>query len=150
MSCFVNSTSLVSKSVIRRYNRVKFKVKVNLGQSSRYSDLRSNFQLDLPRSKVYVSIGLEERNAMVLKLFRYLSWFESYCKKAVHPHITIYFTLTRSGGVKIWPKEINSGIIGLRTSQGFVWFCPTVLSQLGTKWHVGGNPPPHVRFRMGK
>ena len=31
--------------------RVNFKVKVNLGQSSCYFDLRSNFQLDLPSSK---------------------------------------------------------------------------------------------------
>ena len=34
MPNFVNSTSLVSKSVIRRYITVNFKVKVNLGQSS--------------------------------------------------------------------------------------------------------------------
>ena len=53
MPYFVNSTSLVSKSVIRCYITVNFKVKVNLGQSSCYfdGDLRSIFKLDLPRSK---------------------------------------------------------------------------------------------------
>ena len=41
------------KSVIRRYNRVNFRVTVNLGQSSCYYDLRSYLylQFDLPRSK---------------------------------------------------------------------------------------------------
>ena len=73
MPYFVNSTSLVSKSVIRCYNRVKFMVKVNLGQSSCYFDLRSNFQLGLPSQKVHVSIRLEEINTMVLELFRYLA-----------------------------------------------------------------------------
>ena len=51
MPYFVNSTSIVSNNLIRRYIRVKFKVMVNLGQSSCYFDLGSNFQLDLPRSK---------------------------------------------------------------------------------------------------
>ena len=51
--CRILSTtpSLCQKSVIGRYNRVNFRVKVNLGQSSCYFDLRSNFQLDLSRSK---------------------------------------------------------------------------------------------------
>ena len=53
---------------------------------------------------------------------KYLSWFESYLRKTVHPQIAIFFTLTRAGGVNIWPKEVNSGTIGPRTSQGFVWF----------------------------
>ena len=39
---FANSTSLVSKSVIR-HNRVNFKVKVNLGQSSCYFYLKVKF-----------------------------------------------------------------------------------------------------------
>ena len=52
MPYFVNSTFLVSKSVIRRYITVNFKVKVNLGPSSCYFDLRSNFQLDISRSKI--------------------------------------------------------------------------------------------------
>ena len=50
MPYVVNSTSFVSKNVIRCYNRVNFKVKVSLGQSC-FIDLRSNFQLDLRRSK---------------------------------------------------------------------------------------------------
>ena len=74
-------------------------MKVNLGQSSCYFDLRSNFQLDLSRSKVYILMRLEERNTMVLKLFRYLSYFDSYLRKTVHPQIA--FTLTRLGGVEI-------------------------------------------------
>ena len=73
MPYVVNSTSLASKNVIRRYNRINFKVKVNLGQSSCYFDLRSNLQFDLPESKVYVSMRLEVRKTMVLELFRYLS-----------------------------------------------------------------------------
>ena len=32
----------------------------------------------------------------------------------------LFFTLTRPGGVKIWPKEVNSDTVGLRTFQGFV------------------------------
>ena len=96
MQNFVNSTSLVSKSVIRRYNRVNFMVKVNLGQSSCYFDLRLNFQLDIFRGqKVYVSMRLEERNAMVLKLFRYLFKFESYFLKNGTSSNHYLFYLTR-------------------------------------------------------
>ena len=51
MPYFVNSTSLVSKIVIRRYNRDNPRVKVTLGQASCNFDLRLNFQLDLPRLK---------------------------------------------------------------------------------------------------
>ena len=93
MPYFVNSTSLVTKSVFRRFNRVNFRVEVNLGQSSCYLDLRSNFHLTFRGQKVYVSMRLEEKNTMVLKLFRYLSWFESYLRKTMHPQIVFFFLL---------------------------------------------------------
>ena len=44
---------------------------------------------------------LEERNTMVLKLFRYLSLFESYFRKTVNSQLAVFFTLTLSGGVKM-------------------------------------------------
>ena len=74
MPYFVKSTSLVSNNVIRRYIRVNFKVKVNLGQSSCYFDLRSNFQLDLPKSKgIYFDASWREKHdgawIIPLKLF---------------------------------------------------------------------------------
>ena len=59
-----------------------------------------------------------------------------------------FFTLTRPGGVKIWPNEINSGTIGLRTSQGFVWF-PFHSSTL-IRGEMAWGCTPHVRSRMGK
>ena len=71
MPYFVNSASVVSNNVIRRYIRVMFKVKVNLGQSSCYFDLRSNFQLDLPRSKSIcfdASWGEEHDGAWIIPL----------------------------------------------------------------------------------
>ena len=149
MPYFVNSTSLVLKNVIRRYIGVNFKVKVNLGQSSCYSDLRSNFQLDLPRSKsiCFDASWREKHDGAEIIPVSFLVWklFAKNRKSSNH-----LFSLTRPGGFKIWRKEVNSGIIGLTTSQGFVWSFPTVLSQLGAKWHGGLQPPPHVRSRMGK
>ena len=41
-------------------------------------------------------------------------------KKTVHLKIAISFTLTRPEGVKILPKKVNLGTIGLGTSQGFI------------------------------
>ena len=121
MPYFVNSTSLVSKSVIRRYNRVNFKVKFNLGQSC-YFDLRSNFQLDFPRSKsICFDVSGREKHdgAWIIPLsFLVLKLFAKYRRSS---NCYIYFSLTRPGRVKIWPKEVNLGTIGLRTSQGFVW-----------------------------
>ena len=58
-------------------------VKVNLGQSLCYFELRSNFNLTFRGQKVYVSMRLEERNAMVLKLFRYLSKFDFFLRKMI-------------------------------------------------------------------
>ena len=49
---------------------------------------------------------------LVLKLF---------AKKTVNLKIAIFFSLTRPGGVRIWPKEVKSGTIRLSTSEGFVW-----------------------------
>ena len=65
--------------------------------------------------------------------------------------IWLIFILTRPGGVNIWPKKVNSGTIGPRTFQGFVWsLSHSSISTRGEMaWGVA-TPPPHVRSRMGK
>ena len=125
MPHFVNSTSLVSKSLTRRYNKVNFKVKVNLGQSSfimllwpevKFSTWSSEvkkymFRCVLKRETKHDGAWIIPLSFLVSKLF---------AKKTIILEIAIFFCLTRPGGVKIWPKEVNLGTIGLRTSQGFV------------------------------
>ena len=87
---------------------------------------------------------------MVLELFRYLSQFESYLRKTVNPEIAIFFSLTRPGGVKILPKEVNSGTIGLGTSQGFVWslFHSSISIRGEMAWGVA--TPTCAFYTMGK
>ena len=34
---------------------------------------------------------VDERNTMVLKLFRYLFWLESNLRKTVHPQIALFY-----------------------------------------------------------
>ena len=151
MLYFVNSTSLVSKSVIRRYIRVNFKVKVNLGQSSCYFDLRSNFQLDLPRPKsICFDASWQEKHDGAWNIPLSCLVRKLVAKKTVNPQIAIFFSLTRPGGVNIWPKEVNPGTIGLRTSQGFVWSLSHSSISIRGDMAWGCNPPPHVRSRMGK
>ena len=55
--------------------------------------------------------------------------------------IAIFFTLTRPGGVKIWPKEVNSGTVRLRTSQGFVWSFPLGSISIRDEMAWGWQPP---------
>ena len=63
-------------------------------------------------------------------------------RKTVNLKIAIFFSLTRPGGVKIWPKEVNSGTIGLGTSQGFVWsLSHSSISIRGEMAWGGCNPP---------
>ena len=64
---FVNSTFLVSIMRLDVTAGSTSGVKVNLGQPSCYFDLRSNFQLDLPRLENICLMRLGERNTMVLK-----------------------------------------------------------------------------------
>ena len=131
MPYFVNSTSLVSKSVIRRYIGVKFRVKVNLGQSSCYFDLRSNFQLDLPRSfrcvlKIPLSLLVRKffcEKQFILKSLSFLLWPDLEGSR---------YDLKRSTRVPLdveYPKDLFGR-------------CPTVLYQLEAKWHGGLQPPP--------
>ena len=147
MPYFVNSTSIVSNNVIRRYIRVKFKVKVNLGQSSCYFDLRSNFQLNLPRSKKYIfQCNLTRETRWRLNYSAIFLSSKVICEnKTVNLKIAIFFSLTRpgGGGVKIWPKEVNSGTTGLRTSQGVVWSSShSFISIRGEMtWEVATPPP---------
>ena len=70
------------------------------------------------------------------------------CKKNVNTQIAILFSLTRPGGVKIWPKEVNSGIIGLTTSQGFVWsLSHSSISIRGEMtWGLQPTNPPPCAF----
>ena len=90
---------------------------------------------------------LEERNTMVLELFRYLSQFQSYLRKTVNLTIAFFlgphlegsrYDLKRSTRVPLDSKHLKESF-GL---------CSTVLYQLGAKWHGGLHP--HVRSRMGK
>ena len=151
MPYFVNSTSIVSNNVVTRYIRVKFKVKVNLGQSSCYFDLRSNFQLDLPRSNSIcfdASWGEEHDGAWIIPLSFLVR--KLFAKNGKSANLYLFFLpdlegsrydLKRSTRVPL-DSEHPKNSFGLR---------PTFLSQLGAKWHGGvATPPPHVRSRMGK
>ena len=147
MPYFVNSTSLVSRSVIRRYNRVNFRAKVNLGESSCYFDLRSNFQLDLPRSKYMCRCVLEERKTMVLELFRYLSLFEIYLRKTVNPQMAIFFSLPNHGARYDLKRSTRVPLDSEHTKNSFV-----LMSIRGEMvWGLHNAPPPsHARSKMGK
>ena len=116
------------KSVIRSYNKVNFRVKVNLGQSSCYFDLRSNFNLTFRGKKVYVSMHLEERSAMVLKLFRYLSKLESFFAKN-DPQIALFYfdPIWRGQGMT------KRGQLGYHWIQNIPRICLASLSQFYPK-----------------
>ena len=147
---FVNSISIVSKSVIRRY--VNFRVKVNLGQSSCYFDLRSNFQLDLSRSKnICFDESWREQHDGAWIILLSFSVRQLFAKNGKSSNCFLC-SLTRPGGVKIWPKEVNLGIIRFTTSQGFVWSLSHSSTSIRGEMIWGGvaTPPPHVRSRMGK
>ena len=96
-------------------------VKINLGQSSCYFDQRSNFQLDLPRSKSiwFDASWREKHDGAHMKPLSFL--VPKVFAKNGTSQICDFFTLNRPGGVKIWPKEVRLGTVGLRTSQGFVY-----------------------------
>ena len=106
MPYFVNSTSLVSISVIKRYNRVNFRIKVNLGQSAISMLLWPEVKFSTWPSEV-------EKYMLRCVLKRETRWCLNYsaiilsskviCEKTVNPQI--FFTLTRPGGVNIWPKK---------------------------------------------
>ena len=144
----VNSTSLVSKSVIRRYNG-QFQGQGQLRSISCYFDLMSNFQLD-PRSKSICFDTSWRKNHdgaciipldfLVLKLFakndtpsnRYLSFFDPTWGGS-------RYDLKRSTRVPL-DSEHPKDLFGLR---------PTVIYLLSTKWHGGCNLPPIPRCILG-
>ena len=141
MPYFVNSTSLVSKSVIRRYNKVNFKVKVNLGQSSCYFDLRSNSKLDLPSSKsiCFDASGREKHDSALIIPLSFL--VRSYLRKTVNPRIAIFFLWPDLEGLRYDLKRSLWVPLDSENPKDSFGLYLTVLSQLGVKWHGGLHPP---------
>ena len=148
MPYFVNSTSIVSNNVIRRYIRVKFKVKVNLGQSSCYFDLRSNFQLDLPRSKsVCFDASWREKHdgAWIIPLSFLIR--NLFAKNGKSSNRCLFFLSPDLEGSRYDLKRSTRVPLDLEHPKDSFGLCPTVLSQLGAKWHGGGcNHPPPCAF----
>ena len=150
---FVNSTSLVSKSVIRRYSRANFR-----GQDQ----LRSIIVLLWPEVKfsiwpfevkiIHVSMRLGERNTMVNphnESAVFLSSKVIFEKRYISKSLSFYFDLTWRGHYDL-KRSTRVPLDSERHKDSF-GFRPTAPSQLGAKWlGVGGNPLPHVRSRMGK
>ena len=118
-------------------------IKVNLGQSSCYFELTSNFNLAFRGQKVHVSMHLRERNTMVLK------WIIIFLSSKV---IREKRYISKLLSFLLWP-DLEGSRYGLKRStrvpldsyhpKDSFSFCPTALSQLGVKWH-GELPPPHM------
>ena len=121
----------------------QLKVKVNLCQSSCYFDLRSNFQLDLPRSKsIRFDASWREKhdNAWIIPL-SFLVWkiFAKTCKSS---NCHLFFIWPDLEGSRYDLKRSTRVSLGSQQPNHSFGLCPAVLSQLWAKWHGGCNPPP--------
>ena len=122
------------------------------GQLQGQGQLRSIIMLLWPEVKFSTWPSKVKKYLLRCVLTRETRWCLNYsaiflsskviCEKTVNPQIAIFFSLTRPGGVKIWPKKVNSGTIGLRTFQGFVWSLSH--SSIPTRGEMawGGLQPP--------
>ena len=115
MPYLVKSTSIVSKSVIRRYNRVNLKVKVNLGQPSCYFNLRSSFQLDLPKSQSTYMFRcvLKRETRWSLNYSAIFLSSKVICENGNSWNRYLFF-FDPTWRVNICPEEVNSDTIGPR------------------------------------
>ena len=147
MPYFVNSTSIASKSVIRCFNTVNVRVKVNLGQSSCYFDLRSNFQFNLSRSKsICLDASSREKHDGSLTILPPFSVRKLFAKNGTSSNCYL-FSLTWPGGVKIGQSSRSTlAPLDSQYPKESFGLCPTVPSQLGVKWHGGLHPPPTCAF----
>ena len=140
---FVNSTSIVSKSWLYVTAGSTWGVKFNLGQSSCYFDLRSSFQLDLPRSNNICSDAFRRA--------KHESWClnESalFLSSEVIREKKLYISKLLLS-VLFWP-DLEGSRYDLRRStrvplnserpKDSFSPSPATLCQLGAKWHGGGN-----------
>ena len=153
MPYFVNSTSLVSKSVIRRYNRVNFKVKVNLGQSSCYFEVWPEVKFSTWPSEVkkYMFRCVLKRETRWCLNYSaiFINW-NVICEKRLILKSLYFFLGPDLEGSRYALKRSTRVPLDSEHPTDLSGISPTVLSQLGAKWHGGCNPPPHVRSRMGK
>ena len=145
----VNSTSLLSKSVIRRYNG-QFQGQGQLRTISCYFDLMSKFST-WPQVKKYIfrCVLKKETRWCLHYSARFLSSKVICEKRYILKSLSFFlwpdlggYDLKRSTRVPL-DSEHPKDLFGLR---------PTVLSLLSTKWHGGLQPlpNPHVHSRMGK
>ena len=146
MPYFVNSNSLAAKTVIRRYNKVNFRVKVNLGQSSCYFDLKSNFQLDLKRSKsiCFDASWREKHDGAWIIPLSFLVWkLFAKNRKSSNRHLFLWPDLE---GSRYGLKRSTRVSLDSQHPKDSFGLCLTVLSQFGTKWHGGLQPPLPFAF----
>ena len=76
----------------------------------------------------------------------FLSWKVIREKGAIHLKIAIFFTLTRPGGSRYDLKGSTRVPFDSEHPKDSFGFCPTVLSQLGAKWHGGVATTPPCAF----
>ena len=151
MPSFVKSTSLVSKSVIRRYNRVNFNVKVNLGQSSCYFDLVKFSTWPSNVKKYMFRCVLKSKTRWCLHYFAIFLSLNVICKKQHILNSLSFLLWPDLEGSRYYLKRSNRVRLDWEGPKNLFGIRPTVLSQLGAKWHGGVAPHPrHVRSKMGK